>query len=159
MLDTLRRIVNEVNAAPDLEKALHTIVDMVKQATVCDVCSVYLTDPDPRGSMGLGGKRTSIVGFDGNAFNALDYRTGEAVWRHEWPGGGGVGAGVLTTTTNLVFTGDGNGNLLAFDAENGDILWHTRIGNITNAPQTYMLDGRQHLLVAVGDTLYDFVLY
>jgi phosphotransferase system enzyme I (PtsP) len=48
MLDTLRRIVNEVNAAPDLEKALHTIVDMVKQATVCDVCSVYLTDQDAR---------------------------------------------------------------------------------------------------------------
>jgi len=48
MLDTLRRIVNEVNAAPDLEKALHTIVDMVKQATVCDVCSVYLTDPEAR---------------------------------------------------------------------------------------------------------------
>jgi alcohol dehydrogenase (cytochrome c) len=52
---------------------------------------VYLTDPDPRGSMGLGGKRVAIVGFDGNAFNALDYRTGEAVWRHEWPGGGGQG--------------------------------------------------------------------
>jgi phosphotransferase system enzyme I (PtsP) len=48
MLDTLRRIVKEVNTAPDLEKALVTIVDMVKQAIACDVCSVYLTDPDQR---------------------------------------------------------------------------------------------------------------
>ncbi len=46
MLDTLHRIVKEVNAAPDLEKALSTIVTLVKQAISCDVCSVYLTDPD-----------------------------------------------------------------------------------------------------------------
>jgi len=109
--------------------------------------------------MGLGGKRTAIVGFHGNAFNALDYRAGEAVWRHEWPGGGGVGAGVLTTATGLVFTGDGNGNLVAFDGANGDLLWHSRIGNISNGPQTYRIDGRQYLLAAVRDTLYAFVLY
>jgi phosphotransferase system enzyme I (PtsP) len=48
MLDTLHRIVKEVNAAPDLEKALSTIVTLVKQAIECDVCSVYLTDPDAR---------------------------------------------------------------------------------------------------------------
>ncbi|MGD1982817.1 MAG: phosphoenolpyruvate--protein phosphotransferase [Chromatiaceae bacterium] len=48
MLDTLRRIVKEVNAAPDLEKALETIVDLVKQAIACDVCSVYLTDAEQR---------------------------------------------------------------------------------------------------------------
>jgi alcohol dehydrogenase (cytochrome c) len=120
---------------------------------------VYLTDPDPRGSMGLGGKRVAIVGFDGNAIQAIDYRTGEAAWRHEWPGGGGVGAGMLATASGLLFTGDGNGNLVALDGKTGEFLWHTRIGNLSNGPQTWELDGRQHLLVAVGDMLYDFVLY
>ncbi|MCP5430908.1 MAG: phosphoenolpyruvate--protein phosphotransferase [Chromatiaceae bacterium] len=48
MLETLHRIVKEVNAAPDLEKALSLIVTLVKQAIDCDVCSVYLTDPDAR---------------------------------------------------------------------------------------------------------------
>ncbi len=48
MLELLHRIVKEVNAAPDLEKALSMIVSMVKQAIGCDVCSVYLTDPDTR---------------------------------------------------------------------------------------------------------------
>jgi alcohol dehydrogenase (cytochrome c) len=38
-------------------------------------------------------------------------------------------------------------------------LWHSRIGNVTNPPQTYMLDGRQYLLVAANDTLFAFVLY
>jgi len=48
MLDTLHRIVKEVNTAPDLERVLSVIVTMVKQAIDCDVCSVYLTDADTR---------------------------------------------------------------------------------------------------------------
>ena len=47
---------------------------------------VYLTDPDPRGSMGLGGKLTSPVGSGGNALSAIDPKTGKNVWRHPWPG-------------------------------------------------------------------------
>jgi alcohol dehydrogenase (cytochrome c) len=120
---------------------------------------VYLTDPDPRGSMGLGGKLTSPVGSGGNALVALDPKTGKKVWRHPWPGGGGGGQGLLSTAGRVLFTGDGNGNLIAFDVAAGKPLWHTRIGNISNGPQTYMLDGRQYLLVAVGDTLYAFTIY
>jgi phosphotransferase system enzyme I (PtsP) len=48
MLETLHRIVKEVNAAPDLDGALRTIVAMVKKAIDCDVCSVYLTDAETR---------------------------------------------------------------------------------------------------------------
>lgn len=120
---------------------------------------LYLTDPDPRGSMGLGGKRWSILGTESNALRAIDYRTGKAAWRHEWPRGGNGGGGLLATASGLLFSGDGSGNLVAMDARNGDLLWHTRIGNISNAPQTFEIDGRQHLLVGVGDTLYSFVLY
>ena len=29
----------------------------------------------------------------------------------------------------------------------------------SNAPETYLVDGRQHVLIAVGDTLYAFTLY
>ena len=46
---------------------------------------------------------------------------------------------------------DGRNNMVAFDAENGDLLWHTRIGNMTNPPQTFMVGGKQYLLVASGD--------
>ena len=48
MLGILHRIVHEVNAAPDLRKALDLIVHKVKQAIGTDVCSVYLTDFDAR---------------------------------------------------------------------------------------------------------------
>ena len=120
---------------------------------------LYLTDTDPRGSMGLGGKDRITVGSGGNALSAIDYRTGDTTWRHAWPAGGGGGAGVLTTAGNLVFTGDGSGNFVAFDAASGDLVWHTRIGDISNAPQTYLVDGRQHVLVASGQQLFAFVMH
>jgi len=44
MLDILRRIIEEVNAAQDLQQALAIIVHRVKQSMAVDVCSVYLTD-------------------------------------------------------------------------------------------------------------------
>lgn len=48
MLESLRRIVQDVNAAPDLGKALSLIVNNVKQTVDVDACSVYLTDFDSR---------------------------------------------------------------------------------------------------------------
>ena len=45
MLDTLRRIVEDINATRDLSEALHLIVTEVKSALHTDVCSVYMTDP------------------------------------------------------------------------------------------------------------------
>jgi alcohol dehydrogenase (cytochrome c) len=120
----------------------------------------YLTETDPLGAMGLGGKEEVSVGSLGTFLTAIDYKTGKVVWRHRYPGleGGGAG-GLLTTAGKLLFAGDAGGNLVAYDPANGRILWHTHIGQISNVPQTYMLDGRQYVLVAVGDTLYAFTLY
>ncbi|MCC5873189.1 MAG: phosphoenolpyruvate--protein phosphotransferase [Gammaproteobacteria bacterium] len=44
MLDTLRSIVQEVNAVPDLDAALGIIVRRVREAMGTQVCSVYLVD-------------------------------------------------------------------------------------------------------------------
>ena len=46
MLGTLRKIVQEVNAAKDLKAALNIIVQRVKEAMGSQVCSVYLLDPE-----------------------------------------------------------------------------------------------------------------
>jgi alcohol dehydrogenase (cytochrome c) len=121
---------------------------------------IYLTDPDPRGSMGLGGKQTVAVGSYPSYLTAIDPKTGNIAWRHQYPGNsGGGGAGLLATAGKLLFAGDKGGNLVAHDPANGKPLWHSRIGTISNAPQTYMLDGHQYVIVAVGDTLYTYTLY
>jgi len=117
----------------------------------------YLIDIDPRGSMGLGGRQGSGIGNYGNFITAIDPKTAKIAWRHELPGGGGA-SGLLTTAGGLIFAGDGAGNLAAFDVANGNPLWNARIGNVTNAPETFMLDGKQHVLVAAGDMLVAFRL-
>ena len=121
----------------------------------------YLTETDPRGSMGLGGKEEDAVGSTGNSIEAIDYKTGKIAWRHEFPAGGngmGGGSGLLATAGKLVFGSDAAGNFVAYDAVNGKALWHSHIGSVGNAPETYMLDGHQYVLVSGnGDRLYAFV--
>ncbi|MCW9089113.1 MAG: phosphoenolpyruvate--protein phosphotransferase [Gammaproteobacteria bacterium] len=46
MLDILRSIVTEVNAARSLDQALVLIVERMKTALMVDVCSIYLVDHD-----------------------------------------------------------------------------------------------------------------
>jgi alcohol dehydrogenase (cytochrome c) len=120
----------------------------------------YLTETDPRGAMGLGGKDEQQLASMGSYLTAIDYKTGKIAWQHKYPGTGGFGAGpgILTTAGKLVFAGDIGGSIVGYDAANGKILWHSRIGGVSNAPETYMLDGHQYLLVAAGDMLYSFYL-
>jgi alcohol dehydrogenase (cytochrome c) len=120
----------------------------------------YLTETDPRGAMGLGGKEEQGLGSTGGYLTAIDYKTGKIAWRHKYPGtGGGGSSGLLTTAGKLLFGGDLGGNIVAYDPADGKILWHSHIGQVSNAPETYMLDGHQYLLVAAGDALFSFMLY
>lgn len=122
---------------------------------------VYLTDAsdEPEGYGGFGQPLWSQ-----HVLEAIDFRTGNLKWSHAYTTadgtqGGNSGPGVLTTASNLLFTGDYNGNLIAFDATNGDILWHfPALHSLSNGPETYILDGQQYLVAGAGDTLYAFSL-
>ena len=66
---------------------------------------------------------------------------------------------MLTTASNLLVTGDDQKNLIVYSADKGRILWHQALGaNQSNAPITYMLDGKQWLLSGAGDSLYAYTL-
>jgi alcohol dehydrogenase (cytochrome c) len=59
-------------------------------------------------------------------------------------------SGVLTTASGLLFSGDGDGNLIALDSRSGKLLWHYQMGatlhgNVAHDPIWLM--GGQHLLV------------
>ncbi|MGB5622288.1 MAG: PQQ-dependent dehydrogenase, methanol/ethanol family [Gammaproteobacteria bacterium] len=73
----------------------------------------------------------------------------EKVWEipqdHFWS------AGTLTTAGNLVFQGRADGQLLAYDAGSGEILWTFDAGlGISAPPITYQLDGKQYISLLVG---------
>ena len=80
---------------------------------------------------------------------AVDISTGREVWRYSQraPNAGSV----LATGGNVVFHGDLNRRLRAFDAESGEVLWETILGSqITGYPVTYTAGGRQYVTVPVG---------
>jgi len=122
----------------------------------------YLTEPDPRGALGLGGKEERNLGSLGSYITAIDYQTGKIAWQHRFRtiANTGLATGLLTTAGDLLFAGDVSGNFIAFDPAKGVPLWYTQLGQIpSNAAQTYLIDGSQHVLVAAGDTLFAFKLY
>jgi len=114
----------------------------------------YLMDPDPRGSMGLGGTSGGASLNYGTYITAIDYETGKIVWRHEINGGS---TGLLSTAGGLLFTNNGQ-NVEAWDAKTGKAIWHSQIGGIASPPETFMLDGKQHLLATGASGLCLFVL-
>ena len=114
----------------------------------------YLMEPDPRGSMGLGG----ISGGGGVSLGAnivaLDYKTGKIVWRKPITGGS---PGLLSTAGGVLFVNNGP-NVEAWDAATGKGLWYSQIGGLQSPPETFMLDGKQHMLFTSNGSMYMFVL-
>jgi acido-empty-quinoprotein group A len=116
----------------------------------------YLTDTDPHPE-GWGAAERD-AGRLGGDLEAIDIKTGKITWDHHYPFSGGA-VGILTTAGKLLFTGDGAQHLVAFDPANGDILWHAGLADdLSNGPETYLLDGQQYLVAGAGDSLYAFTV-
>ena len=114
----------------------------------------YLMEPDPRGSMGLGGTSGGGGVSLGTSIVAVDYRTGRVAWRKKINGGS---VGLLSTAGGLLFLSNGQ-NVEAWDAATGRGLWYSQIGGLQSPPETFMLDGKQHFLFSSAGKLYMFVL-
>ncbi len=80
---------------------------------------------------------------------ATDAATGEVAWRHQFDKP--MLGGVVATAGNVVFTGDVDGNLIAFQAQSGDVLYRFNTGgSIAGGVITYELDGKQYVAVMSG---------
>ena len=88
---------------------------------------------------------------------ALDALTGEPRWKFEMTDV--TSSGILTTASDLLFTGARSGYFQALDARTGDLLWRVSLGGqIVNGPMTYEVDGRQYVAVIAGSSLSTFAL-
>ncbi len=66
---------------------------------------------------------------------------------------------MLTTSSDLLFTGGREGYLHALDARTGEELWKASLGGqIVMAPVTYEVNGRQYVSVISGNSLVTFGL-
>ena len=121
------------------------------------VTDAILQDPDP--ADWLNWRRT----LDGWGYSPLDEITTENAQDLQLVWSWGMAAGSQQTTPlvhdGVMYLANPGAIVQALDAATGELLWNTRIGNISNAPQTYFIDGRQHVLVAVGQQLFAFVMY
>jgi alcohol dehydrogenase (cytochrome c) len=109
-------------------------------------------------SVGGGVRRVADRIFDYGALRAIDPSTGERKWelRYTTPSL----AGVMSTASGLVFAGDNEGNFTAVDARTGKPLWHYPTGTSIwgAAATTFMLDGKQYVMIPSGTTLVAFAL-
>ena len=88
---------------------------------------------------------------------ALDALTGVPQWKFEMTDV--TSSGILTTASDLLFTGTRSGYFQALDARTGDLLWRTSLGGqITNGPMTFEVAGRQYVAVIAGHSLSTFAL-
>jgi alcohol dehydrogenase (cytochrome c) len=66
---------------------------------------------------------------------------------------------VLTTGSDLLFSGGREGHFFALDARTGDLLWRVNLGGtVASGPMTFAADGKQYIAVAGDNTLYVFGL-
>ena len=88
---------------------------------------------------------------------AIDPTTGEEQWKFEMTDV--TSSGILTTASDLLFTGGREGYFHALDARNGELVWKTTLGGmIANGPISYGVDGKQYIAVASGNGMFVFAL-
>jgi len=99
--------------------------------------------------------RTEDEGY--GAILAIDPLTGERKWEYKMVDF--TDAGVLTTASDLLFSGGREGDFYALDARTGARLWKFTVGGqVQSGPMTYSIRGRQYVAVSAGSSFYAFAL-
>jgi len=136
---------------PSFDKSLGLLFVTARES--CGIFYTWKDDYNPGDSF-RGGAVQRVSQYA--ALRAMDAATGEKRW--DFPYTSQSWAGVLSTASGLVFAGS-SGNFMAFDGRTGKNLWHFQTGAALYAGAiTYMVDGRQYVLLPSGTTLTAYAL-
>jgi alcohol dehydrogenase (cytochrome c) len=88
---------------------------------------------------------------------AMDPKTGERKWEYKM--NDVTASGILTTASDLLFTGGREGFFQALDARDGKLLWKIAAGGeIAMGPMTYSVSGKQYVVFSSGGSLFVYGL-
>ena len=100
-------------------------------------------------------KRSTEDGYA--AVRALNPRTGKKVWEYKLSDMSE--SGLLTTGSDLLFSGSREGSFFALNARTGELLWRRYLGGqVIASPITYLHEGKQYVSIAAGTSLFTFSL-
>ena len=99
--------------------------------------------------------------------SAMDPTTNKIIWQVRTKYPLATGSGLLGTASGLLFNGESDGNLVAYDADTGAVLWKFQTGAGADAPaSTFEVNGQQYVAIlstgnsyqmsAPGDSLWVF---
>jgi alcohol dehydrogenase (cytochrome c) len=113
----------------------------------------------PRSLVGIQGttvnQRKEDEGY--SAIRAIDPKTGQQKWEFKMLDV--TDAGILTTATDLLFSGGREGYFYALDGRNGDLLWKANVGGaVASGPISYAVNGKQFIAVSAGSSLLVYAL-
>jgi alcohol dehydrogenase (cytochrome c) len=81
--------------------------------------------------------------------DAISVETGKTLW--SWETRVSNYSAILSTGSGLLFNGSMDRYLRALDADNGRVLWQTRLAaQAVGAPVTYSVNGRQYIATTAG---------
>ena len=110
---------------------------------------------------GVAARVKAVPGYDYvGEFVAFDPLTGQRAWEHRFPGGAAMSAAALSTAGGIVFGGTSDRRFFALDTDTGALLWEKRLnGDISGAPITFEVGGRQYLAVGAGGRISNTRFY
>lgn len=125
-----------------------------------ETCAIYTPEKQEMvpARVFMSGGMKKLPEPDYSALRAIDATTGAVKWEYKFERSSL--AGVMSTASGLVFAGDQDGFFNAFDVRTGRRLWSYRTGAPIHgaAATTFMLDGRQYVLIPSGMTITAFAL-
>jgi alcohol dehydrogenase (cytochrome c) len=91
------------------------------------------------------------------AVRAIDPMTGERKWEYKM--NDVTDAGILTTGSDLLFSGGREGYFFALNARNGELLWKANTGGaVASGPMSYSVGDKQYVAVSAGNSLFVYGL-
>ncbi len=88
---------------------------------------------------------------------ALEAATGNLVWEYKMRDMSE--SGLLSTASDLLFSGNREGHFFALDGKTGKLLWSKYLGGqVIASPITFEQGGKQYVTVAAGSGLFTFSL-